>query len=250
MKTGWYVRSRPPIIQGLSCKKSKFRLCRFIEISVRKSSLSDCTLPHTTTVFLFKVNSEPFVHKTEISSFRVLQGERGMRRNVLTEVSVALFFYVGLRLPVIFRLPFLVFDLACLVCIVQIKVVSTSFPACTRVSPSGPSYLLVLDELASRWAWPPPPPLILTNSKASSIVSIPEVLHVSICSKSLGRRDHFTIDTGNPSSHGVLRALYPLASHLCGQSQSLLRAGVSVIGTTGRLGPGIRWSENLSCGQS
>ena len=99
---------------------------------MRKSSLSDCTLPHTTTVFLFKVNSEPFVHKTEISSFRVLQGERGMRRNVLTEVSVALFFYVGLRLPVIFRLPFLVFDLACLVCIVQIKVVSTSFPACTR----------------------------------------------------------------------------------------------------------------------
>ena len=36
----------------------------------------------------------------------------------------ALFFYVGLRLPVIFRVPFLVSDLACLVCSVQIKVVS------------------------------------------------------------------------------------------------------------------------------
>ena len=36
----------------------------------------------------------------------------------------ALFFYVGLRLPVLFRVPFLVSDLACLVCTVQIKVVS------------------------------------------------------------------------------------------------------------------------------
>ena len=36
----------------------------------------------------------------------------------------ALFFYVGLRLPVLFCVPFLVSDLACLVCTVQIKVVS------------------------------------------------------------------------------------------------------------------------------
>ena len=36
----------------------------------------------------------------------------------------ALSFYVGLRLPVLFRVPFLASDLACLVCTVQIKVVS------------------------------------------------------------------------------------------------------------------------------
>ena len=36
----------------------------------------------------------------------------------------ALLFYVGLRLPVFSRVPFLVSDLACLVCSVQIKVVS------------------------------------------------------------------------------------------------------------------------------
>ena len=33
-------------------------------------------------------------------------------------------FHVGLRLPVFSRVPFLVSDLACLVCTVQIKVVS------------------------------------------------------------------------------------------------------------------------------
>ena len=33
----------------------------------------------------------------------------------------ALLFYVGLRLPVFFRVPFIVSDLACLVCTVQIK---------------------------------------------------------------------------------------------------------------------------------
>ena len=39
----------------------------------------------------------------------------------------ALSFFVGLLLPVIFRVPFLVSDLACLVCTVQIKVVSLLF---------------------------------------------------------------------------------------------------------------------------
>ena len=40
------------------------------------------------------------------------------------DLKLELFSKVGLRLPVIFRAPFLVSDLACLVCTVQIKVVS------------------------------------------------------------------------------------------------------------------------------
>ena len=56
----------------------------------------------------------------------------------------ALSFYVGLRVPVIFRVPFLVSDLGCLVCTVQIKVVSPSWYLhdyyLSSAEPAGPAH--------------------------------------------------------------------------------------------------------------
>ena len=77
-------------------------------------------LNHLTNIHCFTINVSAGLSRCQ----RQPLSSPGWGSWLVRQCFPALFFYVGLRLPVLFRVPFLLSDLACLVCTVQIKVVS------------------------------------------------------------------------------------------------------------------------------